>query len=149
MEYEKLLEMIAPCGLNCGKCLAYEHGEIRKHSQAIMELLGPNFDSYAERFTQMNPTFKNYQPFKELLIFLSEGSCGGCRKEGCLLKVCNVQNCVKEKGINFCFECNEFPCEKTGMPPELYEKWKNNNRMLKDLGVEKYYEKIKDLPRYP
>jgi len=60
-----------------------------------------------------------------------------------------VHACVKERGVDFCFECDEFPCERTQLPPALYERWKNNNEAMKDLGVEGYYERIKDLPRYP
>jgi hypothetical protein len=148
MEYAQLLKTIAPCGLDCGKCLAFEHGEIRQYSLAITKLLGPNFDRYAERFTKLNPVFENYAAFKVLLKFLSEGSCGGCRKEGCLRQPCNVHGCVREKGVDYCFECDEFACERTGFPPFLYEKWRNNNITMRQLGVEGYYERIKDMQRY-
>lgn len=149
MEYAKLLEIIAPCGLNCGKCVAFKHGEIRRHSLAIAKLLGLNFDRYAERFTELNPVFENYAAFKVLLEFFGEGSCGGCREGGCLRQPCNVHRCVREKGVDYCFECDEFPCERTGFPPFLYEKWRNNNITMKQLGVEGYYKKIEDMPRYP
>lgn len=149
MEYTKVLEVIAPCGLNCGECLAFENGGIRRSSLALAELLGPNFDGYAERFAEMNPTFKNYPAFKELLGFFSQGSCGGCREKGRLFQACGVHTCVKERGVDFCFECDEFPCERTQLSPAMYERWKNNNEVMKDLGVEGYYERIKDLPRYP
>ena len=149
MKYTKLIEIIAPCGLNCNKCVAFVQGEIRRHSLTIAELLGPNFDTYAERFAHMNPNFKKYPAFKELLGFFCAGSCGGCRMEGCLFQACGVHTCVKEKGVDFCFECDEFPCKNSGLPPPLYERWKKNNEMMRDLGVGGYYDKIKDLPRYP
>ena len=149
MEYTKLLEVIAPCGLDCGRCLALKNGEIRRHSLAIAELLGPNFDGYAQRFAQMNTNFENYPAFKELLGFFSEGSCGGCRKEGRLFQACGVHTCAKERGVDFCFACNEFPCERSKLPPPLKTRWENNNKVMKELAVEGYYEKIKDLPCYP
>lgn len=57
-------------------------------------------------------------------------------------------SCAREKGVDFCFACEEFSCE-TGMPPHLYEIWKRNNEMMKDLGVEQYYEKTKSFHRCP
>jgi hypothetical protein len=146
----ELLSVIAPCGLDCEKCLVFEQGEVRRHASKIIELLGSNFDGYAERFTEMNPVFKNYPGFKALLDFLSQGSCGGCRKEGCLLKACRVHTCcVKEKGVDFCFECAEFPCDRHGLPAGLREIWEKSNIQMKDQGIETFYEDLKQRPRYP
>jgi hypothetical protein len=42
-------------------------------------------------------------------------NCKGCRtQEGQILKfpVCKTFQCVNEKGHEFCYECNDFPCEK-------------------------------------
>lgn len=39
-------------------------------------------------------------------------NCVGCRNEGCKEKEwCKSFNCCKEKGINGCWECDEFPCD--------------------------------------
>ncbi|RPI79182.1 MAG: DUF3795 domain-containing protein [Desulfobacteraceae bacterium] len=145
----RLTAIIAPCGLNCAKCLAYENGAIREHSQALRQLLGPNFDAYAERFTAMEPAFRDWPGFKRLLEFLSQGRCGGCRKNGCLFTACGVHVCIKDKGVNFCFECAEFPCTNHGLPPILEQRWRQNNENLKQIGIDRYFEKTKDLPRYP
>jgi hypothetical protein len=144
-----LTEIIAPCGLNCAKCLAFAKGEIRKHSQTVLEMLGPNFDAYAERFTNMQPAFKDWPGFKRMLSFLSTGSCGGCRRSGCLFSACGVHTCVKSKNVNFCFECVEFPCNRHGLAPILEQRWRQNNQSMQQMGIERYWEKIKDLPRYP
>jgi hypothetical protein len=37
--------------------------------------------------------------------------CAGCRNAGCKNKEwCKHFSCCKEKGLNGCWECNEFPC---------------------------------------
>ena len=37
--------------------------------------------------------------------------CSGCRNEGCSGKDwCKNYNCCREKSINGCWECDEFPC---------------------------------------
>lgn len=42
----------------------------------------------------------------------SEGpTCAGCRNEGCSGKEwCKNFKCCRERGLNGCWECNEFPC---------------------------------------
>ena len=65
MEYSDILCHLAPCGLNCRKCLAYHEGDIRKTSEELQRLLG-DFDRYAERFAGFAPVFNNYGAFKEL-----------------------------------------------------------------------------------
>jgi len=38
-------------------------------------------------------------------------NCAGCRNAGCNNKYwCKHFNCCKEKGLNGCWECVEFPC---------------------------------------
>ena len=38
-------------------------------------------------------------------------TCVGCRNEGCKDKDwCKNFKCCKEKGLNGCWECNDFPC---------------------------------------
>jgi len=86
---------------------------------AIKELLGENFGGYAARFVGMNPVFEGYEGFAEILEFFAAGSCGGCRKQGCLFQACRVKDCVREHGVDFCFECGEFPCERHGFPEGL------------------------------
>jgi len=41
-------------------------------------------------------------------------SCKGCKsdtvaKSWCA--VCNLKSCAREKGLDFCYECNEYPCD--------------------------------------
>ena len=38
-------------------------------------------------------------------------TCAGCRNAGCTNKEwCKHFSCCKEKGLNGCWECDEFPC---------------------------------------
>ncbi len=38
MEYQDILKDLAPCGLSCRKCLAYQDGDIKKTSQECSAL---------------------------------------------------------------------------------------------------------------
>lgn len=147
MEYDEILKKLAPCGLNCEKCLAFSNGQIKFHSTKLKELLG-SFDTYAERFSKYRPIFRNYPAFKELLDSFTQGNCRGCRSGECLYPNCGVFACYKEKGVDLCFQCEDFPCEKTNFDPNLHDRWLQMNSRMKEIGVESYYEETKDLPRY-
>jgi len=147
MEYDEILEILAPCGLNCRKCLAYHEGEIKLFSTKLKELLG-SFDKYAVRFSKFLPVFKNYDSFKELLAFLIQGDCQGCRNGTCKYPNCGVFSCYKHKGVDFCFQCDEFPCEKTNFDADLKQRWLKMNNRMKEVGIESFFEEAKDLPRY-
>lgn len=143
-------DRLAPCGLHCGKCFAYTDGEIRNKSIELKKALG-NFDVYAQRFVDLidAPVFKKYPDFKKLLMYFSTIECKGCRKETCrLFKDCKVRDCYKEKGVDFCYQCSDFPCNNTGFDEHLYKRSVDINNRIKEVGIEKYYQEIKDKPRY-
>ncbi|MFN8258452.1 MAG: DUF3795 domain-containing protein, partial [Bacteroidales bacterium] len=121
MEPTEIKDKIAPCGLNCSKCFAFEQGEIKKNAQKLNSLLG-NFDIYANRFATLlnEPVFDKFQDFKQVLNYFSEVKCKGCRNENCkLFQNCRVRECSRDKKIDFCYQCTEFPCNKTGFDEHL------------------------------
>ncbi|UCD52643.1 MAG: DUF3795 domain-containing protein [Phycisphaerales bacterium] len=147
MEYGDILRELAPCGLNCRKCLAFREGDIRKTSRELQRLLG-SFDGYAERFSGFLPVFGNYPAFKELLAHFTQGHCAGCRSGQCRYPNCGVMPCYKDKGVDFCFQCDDFPCEKSNFDPNLKRRWIEMGSRMKEIGIEAYYEETKDEPRY-
>ncbi len=150
MDYDTIKNRLAPCGLHCGRCFAFSEGDIRYYSKRLKESLG-NFDIYAQRFVELinEPVFKKYPDFKELLSYFASVDCNGCRKESCkIFKECRVRNCHVHKNVDFCFQCADFPCKDTGFDQHLYQRSVAINRRMKEIGVEKYYEEIKDKPRY-
>jgi len=150
MENEQIKNRLAPCGLHCAKCFAFSDGDIKKHSHELKESLG-NFDIYAQRFVELldEPVFKKYVYFKEVLTYLASVACKGCRKESCkIFKECKVRVCHVEKKVDFCFQCPEFPCTNTGFDQHLHNRSVDINRRMRAIGVEKYYDEIKDKPRY-
>ena len=81
--------LTAPCGLDCFNCPVYE-GNITE-----------------ERKKQLSDFWK---------IPVEETPCKGCRGENGYCKFgpnhqCATWNCTKEKGVSFCYECTDFPCE--------------------------------------
>lgn len=108
MKYEDILRELAPCGLNCRKCLVYKDGTIRKTSEELQRLLG-SFDNYAERFSAFRPVFTNYPAFKELLTYFTQADCRGCREGDCRFPKCGVLACCQAKSIDFCGQWRRVP----------------------------------------
>lgn len=151
MTPEQIKEILAPCGLCCETCFAHVNGEIRKYSMKLKEKLG-NFHLNAERFVKLmeDPIFKKYPDFKEMLDYFATENCQGCRNEQCkLLKNCGVRICHQEKQIDFCYQCDQFPCDKTNFDLGLYKGWVIINERIKEKGVEQFAKEARNRPRYP
>jgi hypothetical protein len=78
-------------------------------------------------------------------------NCQGCRDQKGKIKdfpVCKTYECVISKGLEFCYECNDFPCEML-QPIVNFEIFAPHNSkvynsiMIKKLGL-KEWEKICD-----
>jgi len=73
-------------------------------------------------------------------------NCKGCRtQEGQILDfpLCKTFQCITEKGHEFCFECNDFPCEKlqTIVNFEIFAPHNSkiyNLLMIQKLGLSKW-----------
>jgi hypothetical protein len=150
MEYRVIKERLAPCGLHCGKCFAFKGGDIAKISRELKNNLG-EFTVYAQRFVTLldKPVFNKYPEFKEMLDYFALAECQGCRNEVCkLFKNCRVRLCSDEKRVDFCFQCAQFPCANTGFDEHLNKRSVDINLRMKEIGIEAYYNEIKDKTRY-
>jgi hypothetical protein len=127
--------------------MAFANGDIKRIAAELKQLLG-SFDNYAQRFSRFAPVFENYSSFKRLLEYFTQAGCKGCRNGDCVYPNCGVAPCHKKKGVDFCFQCGEFPCERTNFDPNLKERWIKMNNLMKQKGVEAYFEESKDFPRY-
>ena len=144
MERSELLKKVAPCGLLCYTCTAAAGGAIKEHSTALLRYL-ESFDSFAERFSGYEPRLKKYPDFKEVLQLFAEAGCEGCRGGSCMFPVCP---CIKEKGIDFCFECDTFPCDIKDFEPGLKAKWLSANERMREIGAEAYFLEAREKSHY-
>lgn len=114
-------ELTAPCGLDCFNCIVYEKnitGSIR------------------------------IRVSRSLNIPESRVDCKGCREQnGRVLKndSCATLECVKEKGVDYCFECGDFPCPKLASVADMADSYPHNLKLynlcrMKKVGVEAWAE---------
>ena len=98
--------LTAPCGLDCFNCEIYEEN--------ITEEMKKQFASKIQKDPE-------------------EVACKGCRIEnGCrhLGQPCETLKCIKEKRLEFCFECEEFPCVKLQPAKEGADRYPHNFKLF-------------------
>jgi hypothetical protein len=125
---EKYLEMIAPCGYYCYGCPAYVN------TTCTDEVVADNMAKRA------NVSIKNIR------------MCKGCRAtngkpHGSLCPTYDC--CVNQKKLDFCYECEDFPCLKLAPISQGADVRTHNSKiynllMLKKLGMDAYIEKGQD-----
>lgn len=153
-------KLIAPCGLYCGTCTFYNDSEIRKTAVRLKQLLD-GFEYVAKIFEQDAPALKDYPEFLNVLKYISKQDCLGCRFGGgkesgaaCMPLTCPMLLCTIEKGLDFCYQCTEFPCEmisnafKDTANKGLIDIWINSNNRMKKIGLDRYLEEKKKEQRY-
>jgi len=147
MKKNDLLRVIAPCGLLCYTCDAMKDGVINQAAKKLLYAL-TSYDSFLESSPGARPISEKYSDFKEVLDYLANVKCNGCREDRCLKTNCIVPECTHNRNILFCYECEDFPCDKTGFPDDLKEKWIRKNKRIKEVGIERFFEEEKEIPHY-
>ena len=83
--------MTSPCGVDCFNCPIYLSSENEKLRKAVAKYMN---------------------------LPLEQAVCEGCRAEkGApavegFTKTCHVYQCTEKKGIGFCCDCSDFPCDR-------------------------------------
>ena len=156
MEREALLQYVAPCSLLCYTCSGYKNGGISKCANQLCQYFEGYYDFIDAVIPEENRGWlQEFQTFYDRLVRYADRPCLGCRsdvKSGCI-EGCVVPECIREKGIDFCAECPEFPCEKgkrffAGINNMIGKDWENGNRRIIEVGIERYFEEKKDASHY-
>lgn len=142
-----IVARVAACGLDCGRCLSHPGSPISRHARGLLSELG-DFPARAAFFARLDPVFEHYAAFEAVAGRFAAADCGGCRSGRCLLGDCAVQKCVTERGVDFCYECAEFPCGHTGFSEMLHARWLGNNTKMRQMGLSAYMEWLAAQPRY-
>ncbi len=84
-------KMIGYCGYNCHLCAA------RSDDPELRQRL---VDGWRRYFGHQTYTVENVR-------------CDGCRAGGRVAdKNCKARPCARERGVEYCTDCDEFPCDK-------------------------------------
>ena len=118
---------VAPCGIDCVNCELYR---------------GNNNQELWEKIAGMRGT----TPDKVV--------CSGCREQGgCSFHPrCATLECIREKGLDFCGDCDDFPCLNLLPAREHAERLPHNMKVfnlctIKRDGVESFLSRAPELRR--
>jgi len=132
--------LIAYCGLYCGDCFSYK-GKVADLARDLRkELRQAKFDRLAEAIP-----FKEFQHYKEcyeVLGALVRLRCKNVCKGGGGPPFCQIRKCCQQKGIDGCWECEEFEaCEKlVFLKPVHGDAHVKNLRKINKAGVGSFLE---------
>ena len=150
MEKEVILKQVAPCSLMCHTCAAYEEGIICDSARQLLKYM-EGMNEFLQKHAPI--AMDKHQIFEEELQKYALGKCPGCRSNRdcvCSIDGCYIPECTKQHNVNFCGECEEFPCSGIAkvFEPEVYHQWVRGNTEIRDKGVESYWENNKEKSHY-
>jgi hypothetical protein len=115
------ITLVAPCGLHCGTCAVYKVKDDPSLREALVEKV--NWNGIP---------------------------CAGCRqikgKSQFISETCATYACVTERGHDFCYECEDFPCGKLNPAADRADVLPHNLKIfnlsfMKQHGVARFVEK--------
>lgn len=141
---------VGPCGVPCSTCLRFSKSDIKITAAKLQKLL-EGFETFAERWAQSTPEMKEYPSFAKVLNSLIKERCKGCRSQSVRLappcSKCTIRLCAAEKNSTFCYQCEDFPCDR------ITSRWRPDimigySRRLKEIGLSSFLREHKTKPRY-
>lgn len=143
MDYTDIVGRISPCGSDCHRCTHYANGEIKELSSRLLALLG-DYAKVAEIKAHHDRIFEDYPQFHSLLNHFAGATCGGCRTDDVRCPIdCEVKDCYKEKGVDFCFQCTEYPCNRRSSSV-----WRMHNDHMNKMGVVEFFNIVSRRSNY-
>lgn len=131
MTDKNLLRHVAYCGLHCGLC-AHRNRIPQQAHQLQKSLHEEGMDNWY-KYTEMKDTFPT---FWQLLQNLTELDCT-CRTGGGPPD-CEIRQCAKQKNIDICTQCEEYPCKLIQNLAEHYPTIIQDGRRLQKIGLKKW-----------
>lgn len=121
MDYKRLT---APCGLDCFNCPVY----LAKDNERLRAAIARNLNIPIERVV-----------------------CRGCREENGTIgflgmtEPCNVYRCIQKRGLDFCCDCPDFPCDHLHPYADKAAERPHNTKvfnlcLIKKMGLEAWAE---------
>jgi hypothetical protein len=133
------------CGVYGGTC-AYHigHNALRETASLLSEIVD------ALGFPNWMPEIVKDFDFKEFykgLAFFSDPEswlvCTKCCKDGKGRPDCPMRNCCRERGLDICFDCDEFPCDKVAGDSRMIQRGEEYKKLGKDEWWRTQVEKAK------
>jgi len=125
------LKFVTYCGLYCGLCSS----RCRTHiiANSLKDLMSKEGYEY---WGKELPGFEEFWKFLDNLCD-PDKICPGCR-EGGGPPFCSIRKCAKEKKVDVCVFCDEYPCDRITTLAKGYVTLISDGEIMKDVGIEKW-----------
>jgi hypothetical protein len=135
------------CGLYCKDCIP-SNKELFALIDSLADLLDNlGFEQYAKFKSSRIKEFQNYETFRNLLTEMKKLKCetncfeGPVSVYGCN-ENCEMRQCVLNKNIAGCWECNDYKvCKKLELHRKFHPGMEHNLDMLKKFGLDNWLDK--------
>jgi hypothetical protein len=131
------LRLVTYCGLYCGLCSL--KCRIPQRAQALHDSMQK--DGY-EHWGQNIPGFKEFWKFLNGLVE-SESKCS-CREGTCGPPFCTIRKCAREKNIDICISCEDYPCKRIDGIAKGYPTLLSDGKRIKEMGIDTWIEEQKE-----
>jgi hypothetical protein len=133
-------DLIAYCGLYCGDCPNHK-GEIADLARDLRKKLREaKFERVAHGLSKFFKEFQHYDQCYQTLGGMVKLRCKRTCRAGGGPPSCKMRSCCQKKGINGCWECDDFEtCDKLNfLVPVHGDAHVKNLRNLKKRGVDEF-----------
>jgi len=130
MDVDAKIALTAPCGLDCFNCELHEDNLTAEFADMIHEKFGVPSEAVP---------------------------CKGCRQQdGAHFHLpadgCATLNCVKEKGVDLCCDCDDFPCALLAPLADGAARYPHNIKVynlcrITTAGLERWIEEVGEIRR--
>lgn len=128
------LRYVTYCGLYCHLCANL--ARIPQQSAVLRETLQKEGWGYFGQYA-----LRGFKEFWAALETLSESdkTCQGCRG-GCGDPDCGIRKCARDKQVEVCSFCPEYPCHQIEALAKRYPNLISDGTRQKQIGIEKWVE---------
>ena len=123
------LRLITYCGLYCGLC-----AEINRIPRIAQDLRDTMKKEGYDQWGQNLPGFKEFWSFLNNLI--ESKTTRSCREGTCGAPFCSIRKCAREKNVDICIYCEDYPCNRIDGIAQGYPTLLTDGKRLKDIGVD-------------
>ena len=138
--FDKEAELVAYCGLYCRTC-DYFTGKLVEAARQALEVIERHGE--LKIFAEETGAFDYEELLRGLRWIARElGPCVGACRGGGGWGDCPVRRCCIERGVRFCYECDEFPCAAIKQLRGCEERL----REIRRIGLEAWIKRQLGLP---
>ncbi|MBN2210736.1 MAG: DUF3795 domain-containing protein [Sedimentisphaerales bacterium] len=122
------LKEVTYCGLYCGLCS--QKNRTPKQAAALRDTMRKDAWEY------FGPNIEGFTDFWSFLDRLAEGSSNCCREGNCGAPFCSIRKCAREKGVDVCVFCAEYPCRRIKSIAKGYPTLLADGQRIKAIGMD-------------